>query len=64
MIAEIIDGVLGYGHLQYIEEAILLPLELDHTFGSIREVDGDDVMSGYWVGWEPDLKDIYHGSIF
>jgi CubicO group peptidase (beta-lactamase class C family) len=63
LIAELIDDVLGYSHHRYIEEAILLPLELDRTYGSLRDVDADDVMSGYAVGWEPDLKSIFYGSM-
>ena len=63
LIAEAIDNVLGYSHLQYIKEEILIPLGLNNTYGSLREVDADDVMSGYYVGWEPDLKSTYFGSM-
>jgi D-alanyl-D-alanine carboxypeptidase len=34
----------------------LIPLGLKNTFGSLSEVDIDDVMSGYYVGYEADLK--------
>jgi len=63
LIAELIDKVVGYSHLRYIKEEILIPLELNNTYGSLREVDVDDVMSGYYVGWEPDLKNRYFGSM-
>lgn len=56
LIREIIDKVLGYNHFNYIREEILNPLGLQHTFGSIHEVNLDDVMSGYYVGYEKDLK--------
>jgi len=56
LIREILNKVLGYSHFQYIREEILIPLELNNTYGSLNEVDIDDVMSGYYVGWEPDLK--------
>lgn len=56
LIADLIDKVLGYSHRQYIKEEILTPLGLKNTFGSLSEVDIDDVMSGYYVGVEEDFK--------
>ncbi len=56
LIGRILDNTLGYSHHQYIREAILKPLELNHTYSLLSEVDIDDVMSGYYVGYEPDLK--------
>ncbi|WP_410896803.1 serine hydrolase domain-containing protein [Pontibacter sp. E15-1] len=56
LISELIEKVVGYSKFQYIKEEILTPLGLKNTFGSIRDVDIDDVMSGYYVGYESDLK--------
>ncbi len=56
LLREIINKVVGYNHFQYIKEEILIPLELNNTFGSLSEVDIDDVMSGYYVGYEDDFK--------
>jgi len=56
LISDLIDKVVGYSHQQYIKEEILIPLKLNNTFGSLDEVDIDDVMSGYYVGVEEDLK--------
>ncbi|MDB4292573.1 beta-lactamase family protein [Maribacter sp.] len=56
LISDLIDKVLGYPHQQYIKEEILMPLELKNTFGSLSEVNIDDVMSGYYVGEEEDFK--------
>jgi D-alanyl-D-alanine carboxypeptidase len=56
LLREIIDEVVGYNHFQYIKEEVLIPLELNNTFGSVSEVDIDDVMSGYYVGYEDDFK--------
>ncbi|MFT6811359.1 MAG: D-alanyl-D-alanine carboxypeptidase, partial [Saprospiraceae bacterium] len=56
LLRKLIDKVLGYNHFQYIKEEILIPLELNNTFGSLSEVDIDDVMSGYYVGFEDDFK--------
>jgi len=63
LIAELIDKVVGYSHFQYIKDEILIPLELNNTYGSLHEVDVDDVMSGYYVGYEPDIKNTYFGSM-
>lgn len=56
LISDLIDKVVGYPHQQYIREEILTPLGLKNTFGSLSEVDIDDVMSGYYVGIEKDFK--------
>lgn len=48
---------------QYIKETILQPLNLTNTYGSIKEVDTNDVMSGYYVGYENDLKMDDHGMM-
>jgi len=63
LISEIMDKVIGYSHHQYIKEEILMPLGLNNTFSSIREVDIDDVMSGYYVGIESDIKTEDYGSM-
>jgi hypothetical protein len=60
----LLTKVVGYSHWQYIKEEILIPLDLNNTYGSLDDVDADDVMSGYWVGYEPDLKnDPHFGSM-
>ena len=56
LLSQLIEKVVGYSHHQYIKEEILIPLELNNTFGSLREVDIDEVMSGYYVGYESDIK--------
>ena len=56
LISEIIDKGLGYSHQQYIKEEILIPLGLKNTYGSLHEVNIVDVMSGYYVGFESDIK--------
>ena len=56
LLSELINKVVGYSHHQYIKEEILIPLGLNKTFSSISEVDLDDVMSGYYVGFEQDIK--------
>jgi len=63
LINKIMDDALGYENFQLIREEILLPLNLNHTFGSLKEVDMADVMSGYHVGYPHDLKEDEHGML-
>ncbi|MFC2089333.1 serine hydrolase domain-containing protein [Bacteroidota bacterium] len=56
LIGEILDNTLGYSHHQYIKREILLPLELYDTYSLLSEANIDDVMSGYFVGYDPDIK--------
>lgn len=56
LIGEILDKTLGYSHHQYIKKEILTPLELKNTYSLLSEVDLDDVVSGYSVGYDGDLK--------
>ena len=63
LLGRIMDRTLGYNHYQYIKEEILTPLNLNNTYGSIHEVDMEDVMSGYYVGYKADLKTNYIGSM-
>jgi len=63
LLAEIMDKVLGYNHFQYIKEEILNPLELENTFSSLQDVNTDDLASGYFVGYEPDIKDTFYSSM-
>ncbi|MFI2744202.1 serine hydrolase domain-containing protein [Zhouia sp. PK063] len=63
LLGRIMNRVLGYPHFQYIKSEILQPLHLNHTYGSINEVDMNTVMSGYYVGYESDLKNDHVGSM-
>lgn len=56
LINKIMDDALGYGNFQFIQEEILKPLNLNNTFGSLSEVNIEDVMSGYHIGYPFDLK--------
>lgn len=58
LIGQILDNVLGYSHRQYIEEELVIPLGLDRTYGSLRDVDPGDVASGYHGRIDADLKDL------
>ncbi len=63
LINKIMDEELGYDNFQFIKEEILKPLNLKHTFGSLNEVDLNDVMSGYHVGYPHDLKANENGML-
>lgn len=63
LLRRIMDDVLGYNHHEYIKEKILRPLELENTYFSITEVDLDDVMSGYYVGYNEDFKANEYGML-
>ena len=56
LLGEILDKTLGYSHHQYIKKEILVPLGLNNTYSLLSEVNLDDVMSGYYVGYDADLK--------
>ena len=56
LIGEILDKTLGYSHHQYIKKEILIPLELYNTYSLLSEVDLEEVVSGYYVGYEEDMK--------
>ena len=63
LISELIEKVTGMSKSRYIKEEILSPLGLKNTFGSIHDVDMDEVMSGYYVGIEDDIKAADYGSM-
>ena len=63
LINKIMDDVLGYDNFQFIQEEILIPLNLKNTFGSLSDVNIGDVMSGYHVGHPFDLKEDEHGML-
>lgn len=56
LINKIMDVVLGYPNFQFIQEEILNPLHLKNTYSSVNEVNLENVMSGYHVGYAHDLK--------
>lgn len=63
LLSELMDKVLGYDNFKFIQAQILNPLNLKHTFRSLKEVHIEDVMSGYHVGYEPDLKTDNQGML-
>lgn len=58
LIGEIMDRRLGYSHHEYIKNELLIPHGLTNTYSLYSEADSNDVMSGYYKGYDPDLKSI------
>ncbi|GAB3002958.1 serine hydrolase domain-containing protein [Psychrosphaera aestuarii] len=63
LLSRIIEQTVGYDYYQFIVERIIKPLELQNTYGSINDVNLDDVMSGYYVGYEEDQKPQDYGMM-
>lgn len=63
LINKIMDDALGYDNFQFIKEKILSPLNLNNTYSSLNEVNINNVMSGYHVGYPLDLKEEDHGML-
>ena len=63
LLRKIIEQTVGYDHYQFIDERIIKPLGLQNTYGSINDVNLDDVMSGYYVGYEEDQKPQDYGMM-
>ncbi|XMO86222.1 serine hydrolase domain-containing protein [Algibacter sp. AS12] len=64
LLSRIIEQVTGGPRQDYFKSEILTPLGLKNTFASLDEVKNiDDVMSGYYVGYNDDFKTVEQGMI-
>jgi len=63
LLRKIMDKVLGHDHNEFIRKEILQPLKLNNTFFSLKEVDLNDIMSGYYVGYDQDFKENEYGML-
>lgn len=63
LLQKLMSKTLGYDYTQYIKNQILAPLGLKNTYFSVTEVDPDSLMSGYYVGYEDDLKYLDQGYV-
>lgn len=59
----LVEKVTGMEHSKFIKQEILNPLGLKNTFSSIHDIDMDDLMSGYYVGVEEDIKTTDYASM-
>ena len=63
LLARILNRISDRTHQDWISELILQPLGLNHTYFSLHDVAPDLIMSGYAVGYGPDIKHNYFGSM-
>jgi CubicO group peptidase (beta-lactamase class C family) len=63
LLSRIIEQVTGGSRQDYFKKEILTPLGLKNTFGSLDDVNLDNVMSGYYVGIEKDFKNENNGMM-
>ena len=63
LLSRVIEQVTGGSRQDYFKKEILIPLGLKNTFGSLDDVNLDDVMSGYYVGVEKDFKNQNEGMM-
>lgn len=56
LLGRVMDEALGYAHERYVHEEILAPLGLENTFFFLDDERFDDLASGYWYGYEDDLR--------
>ncbi|TXG39716.1 serine hydrolase domain-containing protein [Seonamhaeicola maritimus] len=63
LLSRVIEQVIGGSRQDYFKKEILKPLGLKNTYGSIDEVNLDDVMSGYYVGIDKDFKNENNGMM-
>jgi len=63
LLSRIIEQVTGGSRQDYFKKEILEPLGLKNTFGSLDDVNLEDVMSGYYIGIEKDFKNENNGMM-
>ncbi|MCG6191018.1 serine hydrolase domain-containing protein [Maribellus maritimus] len=63
LLSEITNKILGYPRFEFIQKEILDRLNLKNTFQSVNDVNINDVMSGYHVGYPLDLKTDNRGMV-
>lgn len=60
LIGNILDKALGYSHHVFIKKEIIDPLKLKHTYNLLGEIDMTELASGYYIGYNGDLKTQNH----
>jgi CubicO group peptidase (beta-lactamase class C family) len=64
LLARVMSRALGHDYTQFIREEMLVPLGLRDTYFSVSDVaDHSRLMSGYFVGYEDDLKGLDQGYV-
>jgi CubicO group peptidase (beta-lactamase class C family) len=63
LLQQIMERLLGYPYGQYIHTEMLAPLGISNTYFSVKEVNQDDLMSGYYQGYPADFKHLDQGMV-
>lgn len=63
LLSKLIEKTTGQDKFQFIQQEILTPLKLQHTYASINDVDMATLMGGYHVGVEENIKTANYGSM-
>lgn len=63
LLQRVMNRVLGYNYFTYIQNNILLPLDLHDTYNSVNAVNSNRLMSGYYVGYNDDFKYLDQGFV-
>lgn len=63
LLTQIINHTVGYSYQQYITDRILQPLALQNTYFSLDAINIKDLMGGYYVGVQPNIKENDYGSM-
>ncbi len=63
LLTKIIMQVTNAPYGDYIQKTILDPLGLTRTFFSVKDVNPEQMMSGYHLGYEKDLRHLEHGYV-
>jgi CubicO group peptidase (beta-lactamase class C family) len=63
LLKRIMSRVLGYGYTRFMEQELLTPLGLQHTFFAMDGVNREELMSGYYVGYDVDFKELAQGYV-
>jgi CubicO group peptidase (beta-lactamase class C family) len=63
LLSKIMTKSLGYDHTQFIKSEILDPLQLENTYFSVKDIELETLMSGYYVGYDDDFKTLEQGYV-
>jgi len=63
LLAKLIEKTTGKTKFEYIQEHILIPLNLHNTFGSLSDVNMANLMGGYHLDVEENIKTVDYGTM-
>jgi CubicO group peptidase (beta-lactamase class C family) len=63
LIAKLIEKTTGQTKFEFIQQHILAPLNLQHTFGSLNDVNMVNLMGGYHLGVDENIKTVNYGAM-